>query len=98
MRFVVVVVAALMILGLAAFGLVSAQKGDTPTATDGLNCARRFGDTERTCSPRPCAGQSNCSSDGFRSGGNPVTAPRSTAGGRADPPRPDDACSGLFGR
>ena len=33
MRFVVIIVAALMILGLAAFGLVSAQKGDTPTAT-----------------------------------------------------------------
>ena len=33
MRFVVTIVAALMILGLAAFGLVSAQKGATPTAT-----------------------------------------------------------------
>ena len=33
MRFVVIIVAALMILGLAAFGLVAAQKGDTPTAT-----------------------------------------------------------------
>jgi len=33
MRFVVIIVAALMILGLAAFGLVSAQKGATPTAT-----------------------------------------------------------------
>ena len=32
MRFVVIIVAALMILGLAAFGLVSAQKGATPTA------------------------------------------------------------------
>jgi len=33
MRFVVIIVAALMIVGLAAFGLVSAQKGATPTAT-----------------------------------------------------------------
>ena len=33
MRFVVIIVAALMILGFAAFGLVSAQKGATPTAT-----------------------------------------------------------------
>ena len=33
MRFVVNIVAALMIVGLAAFGLVSAQKGATPTAT-----------------------------------------------------------------
>jgi peptidoglycan/xylan/chitin deacetylase (PgdA/CDA1 family) len=33
MRFVVIIVAALMILGLAALGLVSAQKGATPTAT-----------------------------------------------------------------
>jgi hypothetical protein len=33
MRFVVIIVAASMILGLAAFGLVSAQKGATPTAT-----------------------------------------------------------------
>ena len=33
MQFVVTIVAALMILGLAAFGLVSAQKGATPTAT-----------------------------------------------------------------
>jgi hypothetical protein len=33
MRFVVIIVAALMILGLAAFGLVSAQKGATPTST-----------------------------------------------------------------
>jgi len=32
MRFVVTIVAGLMILGLAAFGLVSAQKGATPTA------------------------------------------------------------------
>ena len=41
MRFVVIIVAALMILGLAAFGLaafgvVSAQKGATPTATAAL--------------------------------------------------------------
>jgi hypothetical protein len=44
----------------------------------------------------------NCPSDGFRNAGNrhhnAVAAPRSTAGGRADPPRSDDACSGLFGR
>jgi peptidoglycan/xylan/chitin deacetylase (PgdA/CDA1 family) len=33
MRLVVIIVAALMILGLAAFGLVSAQKGATPNAT-----------------------------------------------------------------
>ena len=33
MRFVVIIVAALMIFGLAAFGLVSAQKGATPTGT-----------------------------------------------------------------
>jgi peptidoglycan/xylan/chitin deacetylase (PgdA/CDA1 family) len=33
MRFVVIIVAALMILGLAALGLVLAQKGATPTAT-----------------------------------------------------------------
>jgi di/tricarboxylate transporter len=33
MRFVVIIVAVLMILGLAAFGVVSAQKGATPTAT-----------------------------------------------------------------
>ena len=33
MRFVVIIVAALMILGFAAFGLVSAQKGATPTVT-----------------------------------------------------------------
>ena len=33
MRFVVIIVAALMILGFAAFGLVSAQKGATPTPT-----------------------------------------------------------------
>src|SRR4029077_3008114 len=33
MRFVVIIVAALMILGFAAFGLVSAQKGAPPTAT-----------------------------------------------------------------
>ena len=33
MRFVVIIVAALMILGLASFGLVSAQRGATPTAT-----------------------------------------------------------------
>ena len=33
MRFVVIIVTALMILGLAALGLVSAQKGATPTAT-----------------------------------------------------------------
>jgi hypothetical protein len=33
MRFVVIIVAALMILGFAALGLVSAQKGATPTAT-----------------------------------------------------------------
>jgi hypothetical protein len=33
MRFVLTIVAALIILGLAAFGLVSAQKGATPTAT-----------------------------------------------------------------
>jgi peptidoglycan/xylan/chitin deacetylase (PgdA/CDA1 family) len=33
MRFVVIIVAALMILGLAALGLVSAQKGATPTVT-----------------------------------------------------------------
>jgi hypothetical protein len=33
MRFVVTIVVALMILGLAAFGLVSAQKGVTPTST-----------------------------------------------------------------
>jgi len=33
MRFVVIIVAALMILGLAAFGVVSAQKGAAPTAT-----------------------------------------------------------------
>jgi hypothetical protein len=33
MRFVVIIVAALMILGLAALGVVSAQKGATPTAT-----------------------------------------------------------------
>ena len=33
MQFVVIIVAALMILGFAAFGLVSAQKGATPTAT-----------------------------------------------------------------
>ena len=36
MRFVVIIVAALMILGLAAFGLVSAQKGATPTSTAAL--------------------------------------------------------------
>src|SRR5690348_5506628 len=33
MRLVVIIVAALMILGLAALGLVSAQKEATPTAT-----------------------------------------------------------------
>ena len=33
MRFVVIIVAALMILGFAALGLVSAQKGATPTVT-----------------------------------------------------------------
>ena len=33
MRFVVIIVAALMIVGLASFGLVSAQKGTTPTVT-----------------------------------------------------------------
>jgi hypothetical protein len=33
MRLVVIIVAALMILGLAALGLVLAQKGATPTAT-----------------------------------------------------------------
>ena len=33
MRFVVIIVAALVIVGLASFGLVSAQKGATPTAT-----------------------------------------------------------------
>jgi len=33
MRFVVIIVAALVIVGLAAFGLVSAQKGATPTST-----------------------------------------------------------------
>ena len=32
MRFVVIIVGALMILGFAAFGVVSAQKGATPTA------------------------------------------------------------------
>ena len=60
---VVIIVAALVIVGLATFGLVSAQKG-YPNRNGGLDRARRFGDTERTCSPRPCAGQSNCSSDG----------------------------------
>ena len=76
-------------------------KGGHPNRNGGLDCARRFGDTERTCSPRPCAGQSNCPSDGFRSTGNrrhSAVAARSTAGGRADPPRPDDACSGFFSR
>jgi hypothetical protein len=33
MRFVVIIVTALMILSLAAFGVVSAQKGATPTGT-----------------------------------------------------------------
>jgi hypothetical protein len=33
MRFVVIIVAALVIVGLAAFGLVYAQKGATPTVT-----------------------------------------------------------------
>jgi hypothetical protein len=32
MRFVAIIVAALMVLGLAAFGLVSAQKGATPSS------------------------------------------------------------------
>ena len=39
MRFVVTIVATLMILGLAAFGLVSAQKGVTPTSTAASLCA-----------------------------------------------------------
>jgi hypothetical protein len=33
MRSIVIIVAVLMILGLAAFGVVSAQKGANPTAT-----------------------------------------------------------------
>ena len=100
MRFVVIIVAALVIVGLAAFGLVSAQKGATPTVT-AASTVRVASATQNVPAlpARAPVSQISQATGSEAAVNNAVTAPRSAAGGRADPPRPDDdACSGLFGR
>ena len=50
MRLVVIIVAALTIVGVAALGLVLAQKGGTPTAT-AASTVRIASVTQEVCSP-----------------------------------------------
>jgi hypothetical protein len=99
MRFVVIIVAALVIVGLAAFGLVSAQKGATPTST-AASTVRVASATQNVPAPPVRTPVSQIAqatgSEAAVSAATTPSRPPSTAGGRADPPRPDDACSGLF--
>jgi hypothetical protein len=67
MRLVVIIVAALTILGVAASGLILARKGEHSYRNGGFDGVHRFGDAGGISSPHPCASQSNRPSDGFRS-------------------------------
>ena len=68
MRLVVIIVAALMILGVAASGLILAHKESTPTATAASTVYTASVTQEVSALPHPpCVSQSNCPSDGFRS-------------------------------
>jgi hypothetical protein len=42
-------------------------KGGRPNRNGGFDCAHRVGDAGGICSPRPCASQSHCPSNGFGS-------------------------------
>ena len=101
MRFVVIIVAALVIVGLASFGLVSAQMGATPTVT-AASTVRVASATQNVPAlparaPVSQIAQATGSEAAVTAATTPSRPPRSTAVGRAAPPRPNDACFGLFG-
>jgi hypothetical protein len=67
MRWVVIIVAALMILGVAASGLILAQKGSTPTATAASTVYTASVTQEVSAFPIRAPVSQICPSDGFRS-------------------------------
>ena len=90
MRLVVIIVAALTIVGVAALGLVLAQKGGTPSAT-AASTVRIASVTQDV--PHPCASQSNCPSDGFRNVARHIAGQRRRASRQPN----DDGHAGSVG-